>query len=369
MPKKRGTIREVAKLAGVNVSTVSRYLSGKLSVKPETEAAIQAAVQEVGYQPNLVARSLRKGATSSVAVVVPTLENPLFGEIVSGLVPIFEQSSYTYSVFPTMSRLENEQALCETLVQKRYDGAVFMNPPRDAGHEEEHILHLIDMGLKIVFLNRAFGTSTIPEVFSDHQFGTYLATSSLLKQGRHRIGLVLGRGVDYIDSIVKLRGYNQALFEVGYEIDENLIVEAKFTFEEAQRQVPRLIEQEVDGIICANDLMAAGAMKCIAERGLRVPEDIAVIGYGDTRLSLLTTPEISSVNQRSYELGHRAAEILLEFLSGERDYEDRVQACFPVCLCVRGSSAITWDDVNPVECTGTISEDHVETQSDKAKSS
>jgi DNA-binding LacI/PurR family transcriptional regulator len=351
MARERGTIRQVAELAGVNISTVSRYLSGQLSVLPETEVAIEAAVRELDYQPNLVARSLRKGATSSVAVVVPTLENPLFGEIISGLVPVFDRSSYTYSVFPTMSRIKNEQALCETLIRKQYDGAIFENPPRDAGPGEEHILELIDRGVKVVFLNRAFGTFAIPEVFSDHQFGAYLATISLLKQGRRRIGLLLGRGVDYIDSIVKLRGYNQALYEVGYELDEDLIIEAKFTFEEALRQVPRLIEKDVDGIVCANDLMAAGAMKSIAARGLRVPEDIAVIGYGDTRLSLLTTPELSSVNQRSRELGQRAAEILLDFVSGKRDYGERVQECFPVCLCVRASSAINWDDVNPEHCT------------------
>ncbi len=342
------TLKEVAKLAGVNASTVSRFLAGELKVKPEIEAAILRAVQEVNYQPNLVARSLRQGATHAVAVIVPNVHNPLFSEMTAGMIGIFETSSYFYFFFPSMSRADAEGAICQALIHQQFEGAIFTSRPQDGDPHEPHVGRLIDRGIKVVFANRAFGTSPMSEVFCDHSHGMYTATASLLAQGRRRIGLVLGNHRAHQDSVVRFRGYNQALYEHGLSADDHLIIAARFLFEEAMLKVPTLLDQNIDGLVCANDLMAAGALKCIAAAGARVPDDIAVVGYGDTQISQMVTPELSSVFQNSRGLGQRAAEILLDLLKGRQ--KGCLQECLPARLVVRASSAS-----GPVRTAETVS--------------
>ena len=331
-------LREVAELAGVSVSTVSRFLAGKLAVKSETEAAIRKAIEEFQYQPNLVARSLREGTTRTIGVVVPNVHNPLFSEMTRGMLDVFEQCSYFYFFFPSLSRLDSEKSFCKTLAQKRFDGAIFLSRPKDGDPEERHVFDLMKLGIKVVFLNRAFGTLPVCEIYADHQFGTYAATSHLLSQGRRRIGFLLGRDRSHLDSIVRLRGYRQALYEAGQQVDNELVLEANWTFEDALARCPALLAKRVDGLVCANDLMAAGALKSIVCSGFKVPEDVAVVGYGDTGVSQMVTPELTSVFQNSVGIGQRAAEVLLALLNGAET--KTVQECIPVSLRIRASAPV-----------------------------
>jgi len=151
--------------------------------------------------------------------------------------------------------------------------------------------------------------------------------------------LLLGYGEPHVDGIVRLRGYRQAYVDGGQPLDETLIVAGKFDFDEATAKVPVLLSAGADALVCANDLMASAALKCIAAHGLCVPDDVAVIGYGDTLISRITSPALSSVAQSSREMGRWAATTVLTQIKGLEP--DPFHECFPVALLERASSIAT----------------------------
>ena len=313
------TLKEVSKYAKVNPSTISRYLSNKLKVKPETERRILEAIRETNYRPNYVARALKTNSTLNIGVIAPSGSNPLFAEIISGIGTVLSRNEFTFFLVTSENKADLELAGLHTLHSKLVDGVIILNSNIPC----ETFIDLADeKAIKeepLVFVNSMYSCEHFARVLSNFAQGAYDATSHLINCGRKNIGMITGRVAEE-ESDIKKSGYKRALEEHGILLEERKIIPGGYNFDGGYKAAKELIEKFApDAIFAANDLMAIAAMRCAANLGISVPEKLAVIGYGNTDASQFTTPMLSTVDQQKLYSGECAAELLLlQMETGQR---------------------------------------------------
>lgn len=311
----RPTIYDVAQLAGVSTATVSRALNDTGQIAPQTRIAIEAAVEQLGYRPNTIARSLVTKSTQTIALLLPDITNPFYAALVSGIQEHALDRGYTMLLCTTEGDAEREEQYLSLLRSKQVDGALVdglrLPPERMAGFVED--------GFPIVCLDRDIDSSSIPLVQVDNRLGGRLATEHLLALGHTRIGHVTGASELRI-SAERLAGFREALASAGIAVDAQLVAEGRFTEETGHDGALALLERRPDltAVFAANDLSALGVLSALATRGRRVPEDVSVVGFDDLPLAAFTTPPLTTVHQPATEIGRRATEILLELTRGKR---------------------------------------------------
>ena len=312
------TIEDVARLAGVNVSTVSRYLSGKLHVQPETERKIRSALQATHYHPNLLARGLRTGATKSIAAVVPDVYQPGIVAIVAGIERGVKAAGYTLLLSMTGNLTAGEREVVRALAARQVDGLILVGLPRDAGTRIGALDVAGRRGIPTVLVSRYFRPSGHVEVCPDQEDGVAQVTAHLIERDRRAIGLVVGTR-DHPDSVVKLAGYARAVEEHGVGFREDLVVEGMYDPEVTRRATRELLSRGADSIICTSDGMAVAALKEVQREGCPVPAQIAVAGYGGAPETEIVTPTLTTVVVDLEGQGGIAVELLLRQLGGESD--------------------------------------------------
>jgi LacI family transcriptional regulator len=310
----RPTIYDVARLAGVSTATVSRALNGTGQIAPPTRAAIEAAVEQLGYRANTIARSLVTKSTQTIALLLPDIANPFYAALVSGIQEYALSHDHTMLLCTTEGDAEREEQYLNLLRAKQVDGALvdgLVLPP-------DRIARFVEDGFPIVCLDRDIDSSSIPLVQVDNRLGGRLATEHLLGLGHFRIAHVLGaEGLRISED--RLAGYRDALAAAGMGVDPRLVAEGCFTEEGGYGATLALlnVNPDVTALFAANDLSAIGALSAIARNGLRVPQDISVIGFDDLRLSAFTTPPLTTIQQPAAEIARRATEILIDLTRGE----------------------------------------------------
>ncbi|MBA3787549.1 MAG: LacI family DNA-binding transcriptional regulator [Actinobacteria bacterium] len=329
----RPTIYDVARLAGVSTATVSRALNGTGQIAPATSAAIDAAVKQLGYRPNSVARSLVTKSTQTIALLLPDIANPFYAALVSGIQQRALEAGSTMLLCTTEGDAEREEQYLSLLRAKQVDGVLvdgLVLPP-------ERIADFVREGLPIVCLDRDIDSTFVPLVQVDNRLGAKLATQHLLSLGHTRIAHVAGAPGLRI-SAERVEGYRDALVAAAVEHDPALVTAGSFTEEggyEAMR--PLLAASTLTAVFAANDLSALGVMHAIAESGRRVPDDISVVGFDDLRLAAHTTPPLTTIRQPAFEIARRATQLLLDLAAG-REVPQRLHLLEPE-LVVRGSTA------------------------------
>ncbi|MCP9488013.1 MAG: LacI family transcriptional regulator [Gaiellaceae bacterium MAG52_C11] len=333
MSGSRPTIYDVARLAGVSTATVSRALNGSGQIAPATSAAIDAAVSQLGYQPNTIARSLVTKSTQTIALLLPDIANPFYAALVSGIQERALASGSTMLLCTTEGVPEREEQYLSLLRAKQVDGVLvdgLVLPP-------ERIADFVREGLPIVCLDRDIDSTSVPLVQVDNRVGAQLATQHLLSLGHTRIGHVAGApGLRISDE--RIGGYRDALAAAAVERDPTLVAVGSFTEEggyEAMRAL--LAASTLTAVFAANDLSALGVMHAIAESGRRVPDDVSVVGFDDLRLAAHTTPPLTTVHQPAFEIAQRATQLLLDLARG-CDVPQRLHLLEPE-LVVRSSTA------------------------------
>lgn len=322
------SLKDVSAYANVNISTISRYLSNELNVRPETERRILDAIEKTGYQPNYIARALKTHSTASIGVIAPSASNPLFAEIVSGIDLVLREQEYTYFLVTTDNDVQRELAGIRTMQSKFADGVILLN----ASATFPVFRSWLDSGLireqPMVFVNCMFDSKGYACVLNNFAQGSYAAVKYLIEQGRKKIAMITGR-VGQEESDLKRDGYLQALCEAGLPAEEGMILPGAYYFAGGYRMAERLIEtHNPDAIFAANDLMAIAAMRCAAKHGRVVPDDIAVVGYGNSEASEFTTPALSTIDQQKRYSGQRAAVLLLEQFQTGRRQTERIDTAF-----------------------------------------
>ena len=330
----RPTIYDVARLAGVSTATVSRALNGTGQIAPSTRATIEAAVEQLGYRANTIARSLVTKSTQTIALLLPDISNPFYAALVNGIQQHALTRGYTMLLCTTEGDAEREEQYLSLLRAKQVDGALVDGlrlPPA-------RIAKFVKDGFPIVCLDRDVDSSSIPLVQVDNRFGGRLATEHLTGLGHSRIGHVTGSHVLGI-SDERLAGYWEALVEAGIEADPRLVAEGHFSEEGGYTAARALLRArpDVTAIFAANDLSALGVLNALAEAGRRVPGDVSVVGFDDLRLSAFTSPPLTTIRQPATEIAELATELLLELTRG-RTVEKMLHLLEPT-LIIRASTA------------------------------
>lgn len=328
------TLEMVAALAGVSRATVSRVVNSSPKVTPEVVEVVNAAIAELNYVPNRAARSLASKRTQVVALVVPestarVFADPFFASIVQGVALRLAETDYTLNmVIASETKSDKTRRF---LLGGNVDGALVVSH-----HSGDHSYAHLDQSLPIVFGGRPLLESEHSSYFvdADNMAGAVLATEHLISRGRHAIATIAGPQ-DMPPGVDRLVGWRTTMHAHG--LDASSVEYGDFSPTSGTAAMHRLLERGVplDGVFAANDQMAAGAYLAIREAGLRIPEDIAVVGFDDDYFGRSATPPLTTVHQPSIALGETMAEVLVKRIEGE---EVEHMTMLPTELVIRQSS-------------------------------
>ena len=333
----RVSIKDIARQAGVSHSTVSRALSDSDLVSAQTKARIRHLASEMGYSPDAQARSLVRGRTMTIGVVVTIIADPFIAEVVQGI----ESTAldHNYSVILTSSSYEPEReiAAVDMLRSKRVD-SVIVTSSRVGAVYLDH-LERIDAPIVLINNNRE---DTGPYTFSitvDNPHGGCEATRHLIESGHRRIAYITGRG-DHSSDAGRQEGYRQALAGSGIPFDPALILPGNGRSDGGERALATLIglDSRPTAVFCYNDMTAIGLIRAAREAGLRIPEDLAVVGFDDIPFAAFAFPPLTTIAQPKFEMGKRAVEMALELLKPSQAGAPASNVVFRGELIVRRSS-------------------------------
>ncbi|GAA0914242.1 LacI family DNA-binding transcriptional regulator [Nonomuraea longicatena] len=327
------TINTIAARAGVSIASVSRVLNG-LPTRQETVRKVMAAAEELGYVRNAVARSLKSRRTHQVAFAMADIGNPVYLAMVRQIQPVLKAAGYRLVLHSTDAIAADEIDVLRSLGERYVDGLI-MSPLRVT---DEHLRTLAAARAPVVIIGSVPDGTRVDNVRADSRTGVRLALDHLHQLGRRRIGLVNGP-LDTVPGASRGAAYAEALGALGLPYDEDLVEIGDFYRQEGARAAAALLTRrpDVDALMCANDLIALGAVDVLRASGRRVPADVAVVGMDDTDLAAASWPSLTSVSLGSAERGKAAAELLLDrLLNGER--EPRV-VTVPPRLLVRASTS------------------------------
>lgn len=302
------TIRDVARLAGVSVATVSRVINKTDFVNPETAGQVLKAIEQLQYEPNAVARGLAGKKMGIIALILPDILNPFFPALARGVEDVAHKKGLTLILGNSDDLGLKESSYIKVLKKKYVDGFIFASNTI----REEDVIALRKEGIPIVLLDRGLNTTTCPVIRSNNREGAKLAVQHLKEQGCQKIAHIYGPQ-EFITARERLLGYEEVVGELeGFS--PSLMVPGHFDIESGRRGVEQLLARhpDIDGIFAGNDLMAVGALKALHERGIPVPKQVKVCGFDGIGLTEITEPELTTVAQPIYEMGGLAARILLD---------------------------------------------------------
>ena len=305
--KKKVTIRDIAREAGVSPSTVSRVINESAPVNKELKERVLKAIEKLGYSPNPIARSLRKGYTDTVGFLVPDITNPFFSHTIKGAEDFFKNKDISLIVCSSNHDIKEEERLLQILFSKKIDGLLFIGSGR-----QNQVLERFLYDLKIVFVDRIYKDLNSFYVTSDNYSGMKQIVNYLVKIG-HKSFVLLNGEKDTYSASERLRGFLEALKEHG--IEEYQVFFGKFTYESGFSLTKKL-RKIPDAVVCGNDLMAYGAIDALEEMGYRVPDDVSVTGFDDIPFSKHYKPSITTVKQPFHKMGYEAARMLYKLMKG-----------------------------------------------------
>jgi LacI family transcriptional regulator len=331
-PGAAGTAKAVAERAGVSVTTVSRVLNGHTDVIPKhTQERVLEAARALGYRPNSLAVALRKGVTQTIGLVVPDIGDAYFHQVARGVEDVAQRAGYGVILTNTDRIPEREQTCVNLLLDKRVDGLIFAGGGIDG---DAHLAKQAWGATRVVTIGPH--ELPFPSVLVDDAAAIATAVRHLAEVGCGRV-LCLAGQPNWLVSQRRLVGYRQAVIEAGLDDDAELILFGEFSRDSAETRVREALKREIpfDGIVAFNDYCAIGALHALAASGLRVPEDVAVVGCDDIALSELVHPSLTSISFSQYELGRAAAEFLL---APPADADENV-VVYPHRLTIRQSTS------------------------------
>lgn len=329
--KKRVTLKDVANKAGVSVMTVSNVLNDWPRVKEKTRKKVQAAIRELGYRPNTVARSLVTGQTKTIGVMIPDITNPFFGQTVRGCEDVLYSSGYSILLCNTNENQEKERCYLEMLVDRGVDGLLIFG----ARSPSIVLSEVVHDDIPIIAEDSPAQHDNTSVIDIDNVGGAYTATKHLIDLGHKHIGHLTGPD-QRLAAIRRLEGYKNALEDTGIKYDSSYIEGGFPSIRGGYQATMRLIDsQEVTALFCYNDLMAIGAMLACQHQEISVPEEMAIVGFDDIAMAMLVTPALTTIQVSQFHMGKLASELLLERLSGKKVTREHI--LFPVTLIVRNS--------------------------------
>lgn len=336
-PRTRPTLEEVAALAGVGRGTASRVINGGEKVSERSRRAVEDAIAELGYVPNAAARALVTRRTDAVALVIAESEERVFGEpffagVVRGIGTALADAGRQLVLILAQAS-HRPGGLDQYLTRQHVDGVLLLSL-----HDDDELpARIRSHGLPVVVGGRVEAGLATDYVDFDNVRGAEVAVAHLVERGRRRIATIAGPA-DMVAGRSRYEGYAAGLAAAGRPVDDRLVARGDFGQPSGEDAMRVLLEREpgLDAVFCANDLMAAGALRVLREAGRAVPEDVAVVGFEDAPVALSTTPPLTTVHQSPEQMGREMVALLLEAMSAP-DHDARGRM-LPTHLVVRGTS-------------------------------
>lgn len=327
------TIKDVAKLAGVSVSTVSRVLNTSGYVERVTEERVMAAIKQLNYKPSQIARGLVSKKTKTFGLVLPDITNPFFPELARGAEDEARRHGYNIMLCNSDGDVEKEKMYLGVLQEKCVDGIILVGSRLK---EETLGRMLAELAIPAVLLDRTCHLD-IHSISTNNILGSYLATKHLIDQGYKSIAHISGPQLSPSGQ-QRLAGYQKALKEHGLPYDVVLVTEGDYRITGGAVAMQRLLRLSCipAAVFCANDLMAIGALEVLQEAGVKVPEEVALVGYDGIHLSKYVYPKLTTVIQPTYQMGITAVQLIFETLLNENKTFKHIE--FDPVLEVRESS-------------------------------
>lgn len=331
MPRSHVTIRDVAAHAGVSHQTVSRVINGHDAVSPDTRARVQQAIDELGYQPNAIARSMARGRTGMLACIAPNLTDYTFASLIDGA----ERAARRHDFFLLAAAAPDETifaALIEQLVTgRRVEGLIVINPYADGRHRH------LPQNFPVVFAGARPREDAITSVALDDVAAGQMATAHLLQHGHRHVALITGPMAEDC-SQDRLAGYEAALTAAGQSAQPALIVEGDWSAISGYHAFMELLHagQRPTAVFAQNDQMAVGVIRAALENGIAVPDQLSVIGVDDIPMASFYTPQLTTLRQDFGEIGQLAAKLLRHAIRRPESHSQHLQ--LPAQLIVRQST-------------------------------
>lgn len=330
------TIKDIAKKAGVSYATVSRALTNRPEVNEKTRRDIQKLAEEMGYKPNALARGLVTRESKTLGLIIPDITNPFFPEVARGVEEAASRSGYNVFLCNTNWDAEKERTYIEVLEEKRVDGLIVASVTDDAKTLEGFTRG----GAPLVLVNRVLKDIDTHYVVIDNLKGGYMVVEHLLGLGHKRIAFI--GGLRHVEATrERLQGYMLALSSGGIPVDDKLVYSGAFKKESGYQNAMKLLEvdQPPTAIFAANDILALGVIQAVQEAGLKVPDDIAVVGFDDIAFASYAEVSLTTIAQPKYIMGEMAAKILMEDIK-EGAVREKKHIVLQPSLVVRKSSGL-----------------------------
>ncbi|OZD71188.1 LacI family transcriptional regulator [Rhodococcus sp. 05-340-1] len=335
------TMDDVARLAGVSVSTVSHVLNGTRNVNPATRQRVDAAILEIGYRRNVVARSLAAGRTHTVGLSIAALTNPYFGSLVHAVEERLSEAGYVLILGDSHDEPRSERRVTDSLLDRQVDGMILAPA---AGSEFSTIPEIVRSGTPLVLIDRMLDVAC-DQVGPENDVSAYELTTHLLDAGHRRIAIV--RGIEGISSTTeRFDGYTRALADRGIELDPRLILDGRSSVEVAESRVRGLMSgpDRPTALVSMNNSMTIGSLKAVRGLGLSIPADLAFVCYDDFEWSDLFEPRLTAAAQDVQTIGRTAADLLLGRIEGREDAPRSIRV--PTTFTHRNSCGCTAPSVD-----------------------
>jgi LacI family transcriptional regulator len=317
--KRKVTLKQIAKELDVSISTVSKSLKDNPEISLETRQKVQAFAKMYNYKPNNIALSLKNKKTKTIAVIIPEIVHHFFATVISGIEQVANEYGYNVIVCLSDESFDKEVINMEMLANGSIDGFILsLSKETLLKRDFHHIEEVINQGMPVVMFDRVTNDILCDKVIIDDTQAAYEAVNNLIQSGSKRVALLTT--VDYV-SVGKLRteGYSKALFNNEIDFDDTIVLKIE-DIDQCDNVIQSLFStQKFDAVFAVNELFAVTAIKCAKSLGIRIPEELSVIGFTDGIISKYSSPTITTVSQNGVKMGGKAAQMLIEKLEQDED--------------------------------------------------
>ncbi|NFH69287.1 LacI family transcriptional regulator [Clostridium botulinum] len=313
------TIKDVAKLSKVSVATVSRVLNDLGGYSEETKIRVLKVVDEIGYKRNAIARSLSTNTTRTIGVILPDVSTSFDGEIIRGIEDVAHDNNYSVILCNAGSKGVRTLEYLRILEERQLDAVIIVS----IKIEDEYYKALKKINIPYILISTTSPKYDMPHIKVDDLSAAYTATKYLLDRGHRKIAMISGNQDDTIAGLPRVQGYIKALSDYGISVDEKLITYGDFSYKSGIECMNTLLERKKDftAIFIASDDMALGVLNVAYRKKIRVPDDLSIVGYDNTKVAIMSIPPLTTLSQPLYEMGCRAFNEILNMLNGNDSKE------------------------------------------------
>ncbi len=331
------TIHDIAKKLNLSPSTVSRALKNNPVISELTRKQVKHVAEEMGYRPNIPASNFRTRRTNSIGVIVPLINRHFFSSVISGIEDVAYSRGFAVTISQSNDNLDKECKIAQTMFANRVDGVIVSIGMGTTS--TDHLKLFAEKNIPLVFFDRVVDEISAHKIVVDDYGGALKVTEHLISQGSKTVAHI-GGPLNLKIYKDRLKGYTDALIAAGFKYDESLVINGKLTFEDGTTAIKRIMDGSKipDAIFCANDTTALSVIVYLKQMGIKVPEDIAVMGFSNEPFSEFVSPSISTVVQPGFLMGQKAAQLIIHQILHKNIHPDYKTIIMPTKLIIRESS-------------------------------